>query len=117
MRKIIASLLILTAPAVYAGNVGHCDLYSSRTGNFISRISFDIEAKRVCWETKCNDATIIVDEEKAFAFITKDGLGAMSIYYVPGCWNKDRAIGYHLYSANHEPDHLRNCTMARACDD
>jgi len=116
MKKIILILLALTASAVHASNVGHCDLYDSETGLFISKISFDIEAKRVCWELKCNDAAIIVDEEKAFAFITKDGLGAMSIYYVPGCWNKDRAIGYHLYSANNEPDHLKNCTMARDCD-
>jgi hypothetical protein len=117
MKKTIVSLLALAAPAVCAGNVGHCDLHDHETGKFISKISFDLEAKRVCWDKKCNDAEeILVDSNQAFAFITVDGLGDMSIYWVPGCWNKDRAIGYHLYSPNHEPDHLRNCTMARACD-
>jgi hypothetical protein len=117
MKKIILTALFLTAGAVHAaGEDGHCDLYDSETGSLISFISFDFGPKLVCTDTECEEATIIVDENKAFVFITKDDSGAMSVYYVPGCWNKDKAIGYLLYSVNNQPDHLMNCNMARDCD-
>jgi hypothetical protein len=116
MRKFIMLLLILTAPTVYAGAAGHCDLYDHGTGKFITKVSCDLEAKRVYRDIKCNDAEILADANQPVAFITVDSLGDMSIYRVPGCWHKDRAIGYQLYGANSEPDHIRNCTTARACN-
>lgn len=59
MKKFVVLLLTMTAPAVYAGAVGHCDVYDRETGKFISTISFDLEAKRVCWDIKCKTGVVI----------------------------------------------------------
>ena len=109
--KVFCTLMLTISTAV----AGECALIDRDAETVLRTIVFDIEASRVCSGAGCLDADYLEDGVNAWVAVTVDGAARMTVYYIPGCWNKDTALGYVHYSGNNEPYYLKNCIMGRRC--
>jgi len=109
MKYLLACSLVLAMSAAVSAE---CDVVDYDGETVLWKISWDVEAGRMCVGARCQDVETIAGADGAYVGITSDGSGRLVVYFAPACWNKDDA-GYVHNSGNRKPYFLKNCTLPR----